>query len=383
MISNPAFNIAEINNRAGTGGNTTLYKTATRHAYNLLKDNGLLLNITLKGIIPDLIHGYFADKQLHLINLMDDVDVWDYNTCFFILEKTDKRSLPILKGGMAAKIFTIDDNEKFPFVYYSGSDKSMRGFDDNGKYKVIRKLPGKYNHIPIYDYTDIHTDYGWKFAFNVMESRKSYYVTDEPIRGGTICYIPTQTKIEAEKLKLFVEHNTTYKEYIKRTNTKYHAFGLRNIKQFDLNQIHTGNEIPIEWNITDYDLMNFTILDNDINADKNKIKNQGQVFTPSALVERTLDELEKLRPDAFTNKNYTFCDTMCGNGQFLVAILERKIKNGIDKQYALNTIYGVDLDYAAIEQCKTRLDASDNIVCNNALYYDYSFGPNILEKFFA
>ena len=55
MTSNPAFNIAETNNKAGTGGNTTLYRTATRHAFDLLEPNGLLLNITLKGIIPDLL----------------------------------------------------------------------------------------------------------------------------------------------------------------------------------------------------------------------------------------------------------------------------------------------------------------------------------------
>ena len=89
-------------------------------------------------------------------------------------------------------------------------------------------------------------DSGWKFAFNVMESKKSYYVTNEPIRGGTICYIPTDTKEEAEKLKLFVEKNQVFANYIKRTKLKYHAFGIRNIKRFDLSQIKDGTEVPLE-----------------------------------------------------------------------------------------------------------------------------------------
>ena len=71
-ISNPAFNIAVENNVAGTGGNTTLYKTATRNDFdNRLADNGSLINITLKGIIPDLVSGYFKDYQVDFIHLMD------------------------------------------------------------------------------------------------------------------------------------------------------------------------------------------------------------------------------------------------------------------------------------------------------------------------
>ena len=87
-ISNPAFNVAETNNVAGTGGNTILYKTATRNDFaNRLKTDGTLVNITLKGIIPDLVNGYFKNYQVNWIHLMDNIEVWPYNTCIFSVSK--------------------------------------------------------------------------------------------------------------------------------------------------------------------------------------------------------------------------------------------------------------------------------------------------------
>lgn len=124
-ISNPAFNIAVENNVAGTGGNTTLYKTATRNDFdNRLANNGSLINITLKGIITDLVNGYFKDYQVDFIHLMDNIDVWPYNTCFFSVSKKPRTSAPIILGGLAAKIFTPNTNESFPFVYKSEAKRS-------------------------------------------------------------------------------------------------------------------------------------------------------------------------------------------------------------------------------------------------------------------
>mgnify|MGYP000096467985 CR=1 FL=1 len=388
LISNPAFNIAESNNKAGTGGNTTLYKTATRHAFDYLKSNGILLNVTLKGIINDLLYKNFSFYQTHFINLMDDIEVWPYNTCYFAIEKKQKESPPKIMGGLAAKIYSVDSENCFPFVYYSCSNNSMKGFSKNGKHKVIRKLPGKNNDEPEFDYTNEEVDYGWKFAFNVMESKKSYTVTNHPIRGGTICYIPTDTKDQAEKLKLFVEKNEAFKEYIRRSKIKYHAFGMRHVKKFDLNQIVSGYEIPKEWNIIEDDLHEPKKLLNENVNDSQKLKNQGQVYTPAALVNKMLDDLEKIRPDAFTNKDYTFCDTMCGNGRFLKAIVDRKIKNGISQKDAVKSIHGVEIDKDSVAECK-KVIAGDNVelqkivdnnvICSDTFEYDFNF-TNPIEK---
>jgi len=384
LTSNPAFNIAQEGNKAGTGGNSTLYRTATRDAFNrLLNPNGILMNITLKGIIPDLVHKHFKDYQIHDINLMDDIEVWPYNTCYFFIENTKRTSNVKFSGGLSSKIYTPYESEQFPFVYYSGSNNGMNKFFSNDKpNKVIRKLPGSHGDNFIYDYTDKEIDRGWKFAFNVMESKKSYTVTDEPIYGGTICYIPTKTREDAERLKLFTLNNSVFKKYVEYGKFKYFAFALRNVKAFDLSQIKTGFENPAEWNLTELDLKGPLKLFNEVIEDRTKVKLQGQVYTPFSLVEKTFDDLEKLKPDAFTNSEYTFCDTMCGNGKFLFKIIERKMRSGITHEQALKTTFGTDLDSNSIKECKELLlmgredlrhIVEQNIVCADALSYHYGF----------
>jgi len=72
-----------------------------------------------------------------------------------------------------------------------------------------------------------------------------------------------------------------------------------------------------------------------------------------------------------------------GDGQFLGEVLIRKMENGIDFESALSSIYGVDLMSDNIELCQERLLCGQehlrhivekNIVCSNALEYNYAFG---------
>ena len=370
-ISNPAFNIAVENNVAGTGGNTTLYKTATRNDFdNRLADNGSLINITLKGIIPDLVSGYFKDYQVNFIHLMDNIDVWPYNTCFFSVSKKPRTTAPVILGGLAAKIFTPNTDESFPFVYYSGSNNGMNKFFGSDKSnKVIRQLPGKGRDNVAYDYTDVEIKSGWKFAFYVMESKKSYTVTNEPVYGGTICYIPTETEEQAKKLKLFVEKNKVFAEYVSRMKFKGHAFVLRNIKKFDLNQIITGEEIPKEWNITESDLSPPVKFDNDITEDRDRVKALGEVFTPTSLVNYVLDIAEQYHPDIFEQGN-TFIDSMCGDGQFLVGLKNKRVDS--------SSIYGIDLTQANVDIAIKR-SGSNNIVCADSLGPILSMKENIID----
>ena len=371
-ISNPAFNVAEGNNIAGTGGNTTLYKTATRNDFdNRTTQAGTLVNITLKGIISDLVNGYFKDYQVDYIHLMDNIDVWPYNTCFFSVTKTPRTSPPKILGGIASKIYSPDPVDCFNFVYYSGSNNGMNKlFDNDKKNKVVRQLPGKGRDSVAYDYTDKVISAGWKFAFYVMESKKSYTVIDEPVYGGTICYISTATKEEATKLKLFVEKNPVFAEYVKRMKFKGHAFGLRNVRKFDLNQIITGLEIPKEWNITEQDLLPPQKFENDITENRDRVKALGEVFTPTSLVEYVLDFVKANDPNAF-NDNKTFIDSMCGDGQFLVAIKKRKLAENVPESDASDSIYGIDLTQENVDSAKART-ASPNIICANSLGDTYS-----------
>jgi len=313
-----------------------------------------ILNFALKGVITDLLTGNFKDKQVHWINLMDDIDVWDYNTCYFLMQNEDRYSQCDIRGGAATNIFTVEDHKKFPMIYYSASNKSYDKHFTNGRNKVIRKLPGRNNDDVMYDHTDKVIAAGPKFAFNVMESKKSYYVTDEPIYGGTICYIPTNTIEEAEKLKLFTLNNKVYRRYIETMKIKFHAFGLRNVLKFDLNQIQTGFENPAEWNTNLNDFATIT-LENENEVEVDKAKQLGQIYTPKSCVDKSLNDLMLTVPDAFSNPIYTFCDTMCGNGRFCINVIRRKVFNGILPETAIKTVYGCDIDPASIHELQTTL----------------------------
>lgn len=118
--------------------------------------------------------------------------------------------------------------------------------------------------------------------------------------------------------------------------------------------------------------------------------------------------LDKLPPELFTDPTKTFVDPACGNGQFLAEVLVKKIENGIDYRTALSTIYGVDLmEDNCIETIKRLYMVTEddiviwlgkdiqkngvirkfalrgnnnrflNIVCADALTYDFSFNDNV------
>jgi type I restriction-modification system DNA methylase subunit len=117
-----------------------------------------------------------------------------------------------------------------------------------------------------------------------------------------------------------------------------------------------------------------------VERDHLRVKATGEVFTPTALVQELLDQLPQT---LFTDPAKTFLDNSCGDGQFLSEVLIRKLENGIDFETALGTIYGVDLMPDNVKLCQDRLLCGQehlrsivekNIVCADALTYDYLFG---------
>ena len=123
-----------------------------------------------------------------------------------------------------------------------------------------------------------------------------------------------------------------------------------------------------------------------IERDKIRIKATGEVFTPTPLVEEILNKID---PKLFCDPTKTFLDPSVGDGQFLGEVLIRKVENGIDFETALGSIYGVDLMEDNVKLCRERLlcgredlrhIVERNIVCHDALTYDYSFlGTNQTE----
>lgn len=156
-----------------------------------------------------------------------------------------------------------------------------------------------------------------------------------------------------------------------------------------------------------------------INRTKDRIKQTGEVFTPLPLVDEILSKL----PQETWEHDKTFIDPACGDGNFLVRVVAWKIFHGATAKQALETTYGVDLMEDNVSHARSRvltnafeaeqwkksseellppLEDQDehvislskgrdkfakkyntivvkNIVCHDALTYDYSFGEKVVE----
>lgn len=117
-----------------------------------------------------------------------------------------------------------------------------------------------------------------------------------------------------------------------------------------------------------------------VDRDALRIKATQEVFTPTEMVQEILDAMDQT---LFSDPDRDFIDPTCGDGQFLGEVLIRKIQNGIDFETALSSIYGVDLMPDNVALCKERLLCGQtqlshivdkNIVCHDALTYNYTFG---------
>ena len=116
-----------------------------------------------------------------------------------------------------------------------------------------------------------------------------------------------------------------------------------------------------------------------VDREASRVKSTGEVFTPTPLVNNMLDQLST---NLYNDKEKTFLDPTCGDGQFLGEVLIRKLENGIDFEQALSTIYGVDLMQDNVDLCRERLlcgredlryIVEKNIVCADGLRYHYRF----------
>lgn len=95
---------------------------------------------------------------------------------------------------------------------------------------------------------------------------------------------------------------------------------------------------------------------------KKRVADHGEVFTPSWLVEAMIDLTDD--SDRIESR---FLESACGNGNFLITILQRKLaivelqslKSNLDKKYfaliAVMSIYGIEILEDNIIECRKRL----------------------------
>lgn len=119
---------------------------------------------------------------------------------------------------------------------------------------------------------------------------------------------------------------------------------------------------------------------------KARVKKFAEVFTPSWVVNDMCDQIPK---EIWENLDSTFLEPTCGNGNFLVEILRRKLalcKNENDVLRAYKSIYGIDIQADNVLEARARMlkmakgyitnpynliEISDilskNIICGNSL----------------
>lgn len=88
---------------------------------------------------------------------------------------------------------------------------------------------------------------------------------------------------------------------------------------------------------------------------KERKKTTGEDFTPITLVNEILDRLTIDSNNSVWEEDKTFVDPACGNGNFLIEVLKRKLKKGHNPIKAISTIYGTDIMRDNIEECILRL----------------------------
>lgn len=88
---------------------------------------------------------------------------------------------------------------------------------------------------------------------------------------------------------------------------------------------------------------------------KDRVNKFAEVFT----AEREVKAMCDLMPDdVWQNIDSTFLEPACGNGNFLVEILERKLnlcENVEQGLRALKSVYGIDIQQDNVEESKQRL----------------------------
>ena len=107
-----------------------------------------------------------------------------------------------------------------------------------------------------------------------------------------------------------------------------------------------------------------------IERSKERIRQTGEVFTP---MEFCLQMVRGIPEEKLRDPTTTFLDNSCGDGNFLVALLQVLTEEyGHDRDQVLDRLYGVELMQDNVDRARERLGGG-HIVCHDALTYDYSF----------
>lgn len=111
-----------------------------------------------------------------------------------------------------------------------------------------------------------------------------------------------------------------------------------------------------------------------------------EFFTPYSIIMKMCD---KISEEDWADPEKTFCEPCFGNGQFILAIIYKRLMAGVDLMTTLKTLFGVELMEDNVQETKDRiLDMLDkmeieyhrpsvmkilnkNLVCSDFFKWDF------------
>lgn len=123
---------------------------------------------------------------------------------------------------------------------------------------------------------------------------------------------------------------------------------------------------------------NLLELHDGIERSKERIKKNGEVFTPAPIVELMCNICPE---EDWADPDKIFLDPTCGNGQILCTILKKRLAAGVSKKDAISTLFGIELMQDNVDLCRQRLAQiletdlynniiEENIVCSSIFDWD-------------
>jgi hypothetical protein len=253
VIGNPPFNESSKSNNtiAGTSGNTTLYKKFIDAGFKLRTPGGIVAMVTQRNGIK-----HAMKKHVVTTFNVDTSDYWKFTAGWFMSVGDDDSATPIAKDPIIAKTYDLSVNKSFRHAIggsYEGIKKSGKFSDieiDNSVYGLVDTPKRDSADCKFAWITGPVLPAGPKLIFPGLESVKGYTITDLPAYAGSTCAFFFDTVEEAEAARKFILHSPIISYLNNKLRDKTRGFVFRYIKPFDLSQIHSGEEIPVEFNLT-------------------------------------------------------------------------------------------------------------------------------------
>lgn len=202
----------------------------------------------------------------------------------------------------------------------------------------------------------------------VMWSRSGYVKPffDDGVHGCTDMgyYILVATDEEGRRLVDFLSSDLM--KYVFKT-AKWSGFGnelvFSSIPNVDLSVDMTLDEYYKLFDITTAEQSYITTILNPKKVSRDKksnaetksefrVKKHGEVYTPNELVQEMMDMLDDA---SWKSHDETFIDPACGNGNFLVNILARRLDSGVPPSVSVKTLYGIDIMQDNIDESIGRM----------------------------